>query len=292
MAIQNKLCKQIEEYDNEMSDMFKNRIQTVCYQGLPFSYSESAAKSLFKGKKLIYKSSFIDVFKDVYESEADCGVVPIENSTSGYINEIYDLLLQFDLYINYNLVKKIDHCIAGTKDSELDDIMEVHSHPQAVMQCREYIEKRRLRAVSESNTAVAAQKIYMMNNKNAACICSPEAAIHYGLKILDEKINSDSNYTRFAGISKLLVEGKNHNRISIVFSVPNVSGSLYEVLSLFYFQNINLSYIYSRPDLKSPWKYMLYLDFEGNIKDVNIKMILNQLKSKLPFVKILGSFEV
>lgn len=266
-------------------------IRTVCYQGLPFSYSEGAAKYLFKDKKYINKSSFEDVFKEVFNECAEVGIVPIENSTAGYVNDVYDLLLKYDLFINYNYVRKVDHCLAGTMNSRLEDIKEVYSHPQAIMQCRDYINENNLIAINETNTAVAAQKIYLMNNKNIACICSPEAVENYGLKILKDNINPNQNYTRFGAISKYLLANKNHNRVSIVFTVPHQMGALEDVLSLFTYYKVNLSYIYSRPDLKSPWKYLFYMDFEGNILDDNIKIILNQLSNELPFLKILGSFK-
>lgn len=288
-----KYKKNLELENNFNINCITNEINisTVCYQGLPFSYSEGAAKSLFKNKNYINKSSFEDVFKEVYSEYAEVGVVPIENSTAGYVNDVYDLLLKYDLYINYNYVRKVDHCLAGTMDSCIEDIKEVYSHPQAIMQCRDYINERKLKAINETNTAVAAQKIYLMNDKNIGCICSPEAVENYGLKILKENINSNQNYTRFGAISKYLLADKKHNRISIVFTVPHEMGTLENVLSLFSYYNINLSYIYSRPDLKSPWKYLFYLDFEGNILDNGVKTILYQLTNELPFLKILGSFQ-
>lgn len=286
----NKTLKHDESFLNNYGSK-RIYIETVCYQGLPFSYSESAAKGLFKDASLICKSSFEGVFKTVHDGIADVGVVPIENSTAGYVNDVYDLLLKYDLYINYNYIKKVDHCIAGIINSNMEDIKEVYSHPQAIMQCKEYIEKNNLRAVNEINTAVAAQKIYQMNNNNIACICSPEAAIHYGLKIFENKINNKQNYTRFGAISKTLFSEENHNRISIVFTIPHETGSLSNMLSIFSYYNINLSSIYSRPDLKSTWKYLFYLDFEGNILNNDVQTILHQLTEELPFIKILGSFE-
>lgn len=267
-------------------------VNTVCYQGLPYSYSECAAKALFKDKNMVYKETFEDVFKDVYDGTADIGVVPVENSTAGYINEVYDLLLTYDLYINYNYIKKVDHCLAGIKDAALDDIEEVYSHPQALMQCKEYIKKHEFKVKNEINTAVAAKKIFDMNVKNAACICSVEAADNYGLKVFEGDINPRQNYTRFGAVSKNLMVNENHNRTSIVFSVPHEVGTLNNVLSMFSYYHVNLSSIYSRPDLKSPWKYLFYLDFEGNILTLEIKEILNNLKNKLPFIKILGSFQM
>lgn len=288
-----KYSRTLEQNDNLNIKCITKEIDinTVCYQGLPFSYSEGAARSLFKNKTYINKASFEDVFKAVHSEYSEVGVVPIENSTAGYVNDVYDLLLKYDLYINYNYVRKVDHCLAGTIDSTIEDIKEVYSHPQAIMQCKDYINEHHLKTIDETNTAVAAQKIYLMNDKNIACICSPEAVANYGLKILKDNINPNQNYTRFGAISKYLLADEKHNRISIVFTVPHEIGSLESVLSLFSYYNINLSYIYSRPDLKSPWKYLFYLDFEGNILNNDIKTILYQLTKELPFLKILGSFE-
>lgn len=266
-------------------------INTVCYQGLPYSYSECAAKSLFNDKNLVYKETFEDVFKDVWEGMADTGVVPVENSTAGYVNEVYDLLLKYDLYVNRSYIKKVDHCLAAIKDTCIDNIKEVHSHPQALIQCKEYIKTHGFQVKNELNTAVAAKKIYDLNMRTAACICSKEAAENYSLKILDDNINPKQNYTKFAAISRNLVTNENHNRISIVFSVSHEAGTLNNVLSIFTGYNVNLSSIYSRPDLKSPWKYLFYLEFEGNLLSEDVKNIINQLNEQLTFVKILGSFQ-
>ena len=267
-------------------------INTVCYQGLPYSYSECAAKSLFEGKKLVNKETFEDVFIEVINGRADVGVVPVENSTAGYVNEVYDLLLKYDLYINYNYIEKVNHCLAGVNGAIIDDIKDVYSHPQALMQCKDYIKKHGFTAKNEVNTAVAAKKTFDMNIKSAACICSIEAAENYGLEILANDINPKQNYTRFVAISKNLIKNENHNRMSMVFSIPHEVGTLNNVLSIFSNHNVNLSSIYSRPDSKSPWKYLFYLDFEGNILNPEVSKILEHLEKELPFIKILGSYQM
>ncbi len=270
----------------------KSAVKVVCYQGLECSYSESAAKSLFNEAKLINRLTFEDVFKSVYGETSDIGIVPIENSTAGYINDVYDLLLKYDLFINHTYEKKVDHCLACCLDTKTEDIMEVYSHPQALAQCSEYITKNNLRAIDEINTAVAAQKIAELNKKNAACICSAEAAKLYGLKIIEEQINDQKqNYTRFAAVSRKLLVEDNHNKVSIVFNVLHETGSLSEVLSTFAYYGCNLSYINSRPNRINTWEYMFYVDFEGNLSDNKIKSMLSQLKTELPYMKILGSFK-
>jgi chorismate mutase/prephenate dehydratase len=270
----------------------KNEVKVVCYQGLECSYSESAAKSMFGGAKLINRLTFEDVFKSVFEETADIGIVPIENSTAGYINDVYDLLLKYDLFINHTYEKKVDHCLASSSEADIEDIREVYSHPQALAQCSEYITRNKLVACNEINTAVAAQKTAALNKKNAACICSEEAAMLYGLKIIEKQINDQKkNYTRFAAVSKKLLVEDNHNKVSIVFNVLHETGSLSEVLSTFAYYGCNLSYINSRPNRISTWEYMFYVDFEGNLCDKKIKSMLSQLKTELPYMKVLGSFK-
>ena len=274
--------------DNEIKS--NKKIQKICYQGLPFSYTESATKALFPNKEIIYTDLFEQVFSNVYNNKADIGVLPIENSTAGYINEIYDLLVKYDLYINYSYIKKISHCIAGVQSTQIQDIKQVYSHPQALAQCYEYIKENRFIVINDTNTAVAAKRVAEMNDKSIACICSKEAAENYGLKILNAKINKSENYTRFCGVSRMLVQERNHNRISLVFSVPHIVGSLDGVLSIFSYYNISLTSICSRPDLESPFRYLFYVDFEGNILEHNMKAILFQLEKELPYFKILGSY--
>lgn len=279
-------------YDENANLDKSDNIKTVCYQGLPCSYSESAAKSLFKDAELTNRATFEDVFRAVYQGEAHMGIVPIENSTAGYINDVYDLLLRYDLFINHTYVKKVDHCLAGIQETDLSIIREVCSHPQALAQCREFIKNSGYAEVTEINTAVAAQKTAMMNRKDLACICSEEAAEHYGLKILRTQINQkEQNYTRFAAVSRKIVVEKDHNKVSIVFNVSHETGTLSEVLSTFAYYGCNLSYINSRPNLIKPWEYMFYLDFEGNLADRRIKSMLTQLKTELPYMKVLGSFK-
>ncbi len=270
----------------------KKIVDKVSYQGLPFSYSEITSKKLFKNAVLINKETFEDVFKDVHEGNTDIGVVPIENTKAGYVNEVYDLLLKYNLYINYGYIKKIDHCLAGTPNSKIEDVKEVHSHPQALMQCKDYLKNNNLKMVNEINTAVAARKIKDMEDKTTACLCSVEAARHYGLKILKEKLNPKENYTRFGAISKDLLAEENHNRISILFKVPHEAGALNHVISIFAKNNLSLTSIYSRPDMNSSWKYLFYLDFDGNILDDSVLSMLNKLSKELPYIKILGSYKI
>lgn len=263
---------------------------TVLYQGLPCSYSESVSKALFPHARLVNKQSFEDVFKGVIKKEGMMGVVPAENSTSGHINEVYDLMLKYDLYINSVYIKKVNHCLAGTSDSNLRGIRRISSHPQALAQCGEYIKKMGFDTINEVNTAVAAYNVSIAGDKRLACICSPEAAASYGLKVLAKEINHVSNYTKFYVMAEDKPLKKEHNRINIVFEANNYSGGLNSVFSLLMTENINFTSIYSRPSADVPWRYLFYVELEGNLLQGNMIKVLGLLKKQLPFMKVLGSY--
>lgn len=267
-------------------------INKVCYQGLPGSYSEKAAACIFRLAEHYPVNTFEEVFLEIKEGNADAGILPLENITAGTIDEVYDLLIRHDLYINHSTIVKVDHCLAGIKGSVLEDITEVYSHAQAILQSQEFLKANGLTAVESSNTAVAAKFIAEQGNINHGAICSAEAAEMYGLSVLAYGINQrKENATKFIAISKKLIASESHNRVSIVFSCPHVSGSLASVLGIFGDYGINLMEIHSRPDGKNSWNYLFYVDFTGNLMDERIRALFYQLTEELPFVKILGSYE-
>lgn len=267
-------------------------IQRVCYQGLPGSYSEAAAANLFPDAETGSVKTFEDVFMTISAGKAQAGVVPLANTTAGGVYEVYDLLLKYDLYINYSDIIKVDHCLAAVEGTSLEEIKEVHSHPQAIAQCREFLKRHGITARESSNTAVAAKELSSSKDRSKGAICSKEAAERYGLKILLEGINHNKeNATKFVAISPRLIGKSSHNRIAIVFACSHRSGSLAGVLGIFGDYGVNLTEIHSRPDGKNPWEYLFYVDFTGNLKDETIRALLYQLYEELPFVKIIGSYE-
>lgn len=267
-------------------------VKKVCYQGLPSSYSEITASIMFMESEKYSVNTFEDVFYEINCGKADLGIVPLENTTAGNVNEVYDLLLKYDLYINYSYITKVNHCLAGINGADLEDIREVNSHSQAICQCEEFLKSKGITSKESSNTAVAAKYVAEQMDKSIGAICSKEAADRYGLKILAEEINHNKkNATKFVAISKNLIVNENHNRIAIVFSCPHTSGSLVSVLGIFADYGVNLTEIYSRPDRKNSWEYLFYVSFTGNLMDESIKALIFQLYEELPLIKILGSYE-
>lgn len=267
--------------------------KTVCYQGLPASYQHQAASFLYPSSSYIFTDTFEDVFRKVAEGQAEIGIIPVENSTIGTINEVYDFLVKYQLYITRSHVCRIHHCLASVPGSSLEQIKMVYSIPQAIGQCIHYIEKYKLQANRMTNTAVAANFVAEQKNPAYAAICSPEAAEKYRLQILDENINDyEFNQTRFIAITRQLTAEKSDDRISMVFTIPHICGSLSSTLSIFSDYESNLTEIHSRPQMDMPWTYRFYVDFSGNILEDNTRCLLYQLLEELPCVKILGCYQV
>ena len=266
--------------------------KTVCYQGLSGSYSEMAAGNIFPEAESRPVRSFEDVFVSINEGQADAGVLPLMNTTAGGVYEVYDLLHTYNLYINYSDIIKVDHCLASVKGAKLDEIKEVHSHPQALAQSAEFLKQHGITGIESMNTAIAARDVANSMDRTKAAICSAEAADRYGLEILYESVNHNKeNATKFVAVSKQLVVEENHDRIAVVFACAHRSGSLASVLGIFGDYGVNLTEIHSRPDPKNPWEYLFYVDFTGNLKDGRIRTMFYQLYEELPFVKIIGSYQ-
>lgn len=265
----------------------------VYYGGLPASYQDMACSELFPNAQKRPMESWEDVFRAVVNGEADAGVVPVENSTAGTVNEIYDLLQQYGLYISHSHVKVIRHCIAGCKASSLDSVKEVYSHPQALRQCQQYIKKRNYTPLEESNTAVAANKIAHLSDPTKAAICSDAAAKLYGLEILETNVNDgDYNQTRFIAVQRALSAQPEDTRVSLVLTLPHVVGSLYGSLAVFADYGVNMTEIHSRPLRDMPWNYCFYIDFDGNLLDQDTRALIYQLTQECAYVRVLGSYPV
>ncbi|MGI6181361.1 MAG: prephenate dehydratase [Agathobaculum sp.] len=267
--------------------------RSVYYQGAPGAYQELAARALFPSCEPQNVPTWEQVFQSVRDGEVDAGVVPVENTTAGTVSEVYDLLLEYDLSINYSYIKKIRHCLAAPRGAALEKIRRVCSHPHALPQCHDFISAHGLEAIEVANTAIAAQTVAAKQDKTLAAICSREAAELNGLDILAEGINDlKHNETRFIAVSRTLTSRPEDNRIEIAFHIPNVAGSLNGVLDIFAGYHIDMTQIYSRPLKDSPWCYVFYIDFTGNMRDHAVQSLLYQLHEELPYIKVIGSYSV
>lgn len=289
-------CRMLEAEPERLKLDIQPRIsdpKMVYYGGLPASYQEMACAELFPHAQKHACKSWDEVFRAVVNGEADAGVVPVENSTAGTVNEIYDLLQQYGLYISHSHVKVIRHCLAGCDGASVDTIKQVYSHPQALRQCQQYIKTHGFTPFNESNTAVAANNIAQLNDPTKAAICSEAAAKLYGLNILETNVNDgEQNQTRFIAVQRALSAQLDDTRVSLVLTLPHVVGSLYSALAIFADYGLNMTEIHSRPLKDMPWNYCFYIDFEGSLTDQNVRTLIYQLSQECSFVRILGSYPV
>lgn len=238
-------------------------------------------------------NEFEDVFLAVKNDEIDYGVVPIENSSTGGIAQVYDLLYKYGFYIVGEECIKINQHLIGVKGTTLDTIKEVYSHPQPMQQSTEFLNNySNWKLIPFHSTSVSAKLISDLKDISKAAIASNRAASIYNLDIIKENINNQSdNSTRFIIISKDLETDLNCNKVSVVFSLEHKAGTLYKLLRHFAENNINMMKIESRPMEKGAWKYFLYVDFEGNLEDEKVKKALKLIEQSSAYFKLIGGYE-
>ncbi len=264
----------------------------VTYQGEKGAYSEMAALKFFGSTvEATPCKDFRDVFESVKSGAAPHGVVPIENSIEGSVNQNYDLFLAYDLKVCGEVAIKLAHVLIANPQSKLEDIRTVYSHPQALGQCRSYLEKQPWEVIPAYDTAGSVKLIKERQLLNAAAIASEKAADLYGMKILARDISDNpSNYTRFLVLGHEDAAPTGDDKTSIIFSAKHAPGTLYHALGEFASRNINLTRIESRPTKTTAWQYNFYLDFEGHRTEKRCAEALAALEKYATFVKILGSY--
>lgn len=265
----------------------------VVYQGVEGAYSQQAMKAFFgEDCDSCHVETWRDAMELIRDGKADYAVLPMENSSAGIVSENYDLMVQYDNYIVGEQIIRIDHALLALPDAELSDITCIYSHPQALMQCSDYLDGRReSEKISVRNTAEAAKKVKEDGLKNQAAIASGLTAEIYGLKLLDRAIqNNKNNSTRFIIVAGEKIYTERAGHISICFEIPHESGSLYHMLSHFIYNGINMTNIQSRPIPGRNWEYRFFIDFEGRFKDTAVINALRGLKEETNFMKILGTY--
>lgn len=284
--------KELKEIiDSAKTQLPSDNINIAC-QGIKGANSHEAAMRLFPNGTPAFYRSWSDVFEAVESSNAVFGVLPVENSNAGSVSGVYDLILKHRFYIVGAYDLAISNNLCGLNRSEFEDITQAWSHPQALSQCREYLANHNIKAVPSENTAIAAQDISKEMRLNCAAICSKAAAKEYGLKILKEDIqDSEINTTRFIVISKKLYIPTDANKISLCFSLPHVTGSLYSLLCRFNSLGLNLTKIESRPRKGKEFEYLFYLDFTGNVHQKDVIELLSQLSEEMPEFSFLGNYK-
>jgi len=267
-------------------------MKRVSFQGERGAYSEAASVSFFGNEiEAIPCFTFADVLKNTENGNSDYSILPIENSLEGSVGESNDLLLSTELYVIGEIYFRIHHCLIGI--GSIGDIDTVYSHPQALGQCRQFIQENSLKTIPSYDTAGSVKIIKDLNKNSVACIASRNAAEIFDVPVIKEGIEDNTNnYTRFLIFSKEN-GGKTENcKTSIIFSVKHEAGALYQIINEFYQHKINLTKIESRPNKNTLWEYNFYVDFEGQQDDSSIKDMLQKLRENSTFLKILGSYPI
>ena len=276
----------------EVDDIDRKNIRVV-YQGVEGAYSHAAMRAYFGDDvNCFHVRTFRDAMEAIAEGSADYAVLPIENSSAGIVADNYDLLVNFENYIVGEQIVKCEHALIGLPGTKLEDIRAVYSHPQALAQCAEYLERHpKWRQIPYDNTALAVKKVAEDGDCTQAAVGSKFAAELFGLEVLAENIYfNKKNSTRFIIVTNQRIFRKGANKISICFETPHSSGSLYDMLSHIIYNNLNMNNIESRPIPGKNWEYRFFVDFEGNLNDGAVKNALRGIREEAINMKILGNY--
>ena len=265
---------------------------TVACQGVRGAYSGIAAEKLFEISDITYFKTFEGVFQAVDKNLCKYGVLPIENSTTGSILQVYDLMQKYRFSIVSSVRVQAKHALVAKKGARIEDIKTVVSHEQGILQCAGIIKSLKAEAKVMENTAVAAKFVADGNDNTVAAICSTECAEIYGLSILKTNVQDEGyNYTRFICISKNLEIYKGANKISVMINTAHTPGSLNRVLNRFAALNLNLTKLESRPIRNSDFEFLFYFDFEGDITDPSVQNLIADLENGTDQFVFLGSYK-
>jgi chorismate mutase/prephenate dehydratase len=264
----------------------------VAFQGEIGAYSESAVYSHFNSSVQVKPCrNLTDVFESVEKGETSYGVVPIENSIEGSVTQTYDLFFTHNLKVCGETIIKIAHCLITNPKTSLDSIEVVYSHPQALAQCRSFLESLGCDLIPTYDTAGSVKMMKEKKLMNAGAVASERAAEIYGMKVFAKRIaDNPNNYTRFFVISEVDSPLSGKDKTSIIFSLKDRPGALYYALEEFAVRDINLTKIESRPTKQEPWEYNFYLDFEGHRTEERCQEALKAIEKKSAFLKVLGSY--
>lgn len=300
MSISRKYQYGILPHSDEVTDFTKVaeavtvRDRIVYYFGVPGTHTQQAMEDVF-GTAVhgVSCQSFQGVMEAVEKGDADYGILPIENSSTGGISANYDLLLKYKNAIVGQYVMKIDQCLLALPGTRLDEIRTVFSHPQGLMQSRRFMEEHpEYRGIEYGSTAAAAKKVAEDKDRTQAAIASRRAAKEYGLEVIADSIQHEkNNCTRFIIIGKKEEYTSRSNRIALCIELPHQSGALYRILSHFLYNDLNMTQIESRPIPGRNWEYRFFIDVEGNLDDAAVQNALRGVKDEAAYMRVLGNFE-
>ena len=285
------LSEEIARAIAETPPLFPPRAQVAC-QGVEGAYSQLACERLFKTPSISYFSSFDAVFSAIEHGFCRYGVIPLENSTAGSVNAVYDLMRKHDFRIVRSVRLKVDHNLLAKPGTKLADIREIYSHEQAISQCGAFLAQHpEITVIRCENTAAAAKRVAESDHPGAAALASRSCAELYGLTCLADAVQDQgSNFTRFICIAKKLEIYPGADRTSLMMTLPHRPGSLYQVLSRFYALGINLNKLESRPMPERNFEFMFYFDLETPVYAPRFRQLMGELPALCEEFSYLGSY--
>lgn len=289
-AVPGRISSQIESAWRESAGVVIPHLATVACQGAEGAFSGIAAQQCFPMPDITWVKSFRGVAQAVEGGLCDYGVLPVENSTYGTVNQVYDLMLQHRFYVVKSIRVHVSHALLAAPGASLDDITEVVSHPQALGQCELYLSAHpKIKATPVANTAVAAQMVASSGRRDLAAIASRECAGLYGLPVLADGIQDNANnYTRFICITRKMTILPGANRISLILSLPHQPGALYAVLAKFAALGLNLLKLESRPAPGSDFEFRFCFDLAAPAGTASVLRLLDELEHDLDLFTFLG----
>ena len=290
-GVGNELVQSIQEAIDTTPKLFPANISVAC-QGCEGANSQIACDRLIHGAKIMYFEDFEGVFAAIDTGFCKYGVIPIENSLAGSVNQVYDLMQRHQFHIVRSVRQKIDHNLLVKPGVKFEEIREIYSHPHALSQCSAFLSSLKdVKALPSQNTAVAAQMVATSERRDIAALASRACIKLYGLECLKPAVqDKDNNYTRFICISKDLQIFPGADRTSLMVSVSHEPGSLYRILSRFYALNVNLIKLESRPLPDREFEFMFYFDVEASVHDPRFKQLIAELQGVCESFTYLGSY--
>ncbi|MBQ4487197.1 MAG: chorismate mutase [Oscillospiraceae bacterium] len=267
--------------------------QVIACQGTGGAYSEAACIKQFGADKSIrFTTNFADVVHLVEQGRADFGILPLENSNVGTIEETYRLLAETEMYINSVIRVEITHCLAAKKSTSPENIVKVYSKKEALDQCSMLIRNRGLERVEFANTALAAEMVAESADDTIACICSLECAQRLGLEVIEEKASDVyPNFTRFICFSKNFAAPTGADTMSVSFSTPHTPGGLYRTLTKFAVNGFNLTKIVSMPIAGQDFDVTFFLDFTASYSNRKVAAFIDDMRAGMKYFRFLGNFK-
>jgi len=291
MGGENQIGRKIEKAIENTPKLFPDYAAVAC-QGVEGAYSQIACQKLFAVPNIMFFKNFDAVFTAIEKGFCQYGVLPIENSTAGSVNQVYDLMMRHNFSIVRSVRIKIDHSLVAAPGVKLEDVKEIVSHEQAINQCSEFLKSLRGVTVTEmENTAESAKYVAESGRRDVAALCSPECAQLYSLDTIESSVQNDGgNFTRFICISKDLEIYPGADKTSIMAVTAHKPGALYKLLSRFYAHNINLTKLESRPLPDKSFEFMFYFDLEKSVYSPELVNLMGELDELCESFEYLGSY--